>query len=85
MEEIKAAPGVLSVQTRFRHNEELTKEMIGTERQVLLRIHLIASSFKALDDLNCYVVSKLKVLDSNGKSLIQDIYNPKFLETRTYE
>jgi biotin carboxylase len=85
LEEIQAAPGVISVQTRFRHGDELTREMIGTERQVLLRIHLMASSIKALDDLNCYVVSKLKILDSSGNSLLQDIYDPTLLETRTYE
>ncbi len=83
VEEIKATPGILSVHTRFRQGEELTQEMIGTERQVLLRIHVLASSIDALDDLNCFVVSKLKVLDSNGNSLIQDIYNPKLSEARS--
>jgi len=79
---IKATPGVVSVHTRFRRNDELTNKMIGTERQVLMRIHLLASSIEALDDLNSFIVSKLKVSDSNGKSLIQDIYDPKLAEMR---
>jgi biotin carboxylase len=82
IEEIKATPGILSVHTRFCQGDELTQEMIGTERQVLLRIHLLASSIESLDDLNCFVVSKLKVLDLNGNSMIHDIYDPKLSETR---
>lgn len=74
IEAIRLDYRVISIQSRFSLGEKIEDSMIGTERQVLMRIHLLAESRSSLDQINRTVVEKLSISDENGNSLIQDIY-----------
>ena len=72
VKEIQKQEGILSIQQRFKEGEEITEDMMGTERQVLMRIHTLASSVNALDEITKFVSSHLKIQDKDGVSLIED-------------
>lgn len=67
---------VVSVHVRVKPGDNISADMIGTERQVLARFHLLADDTESLDDVNRFVVRNFSVIGNDGVSMIQDIYNP---------
>ena len=76
IDKIQGISEVISIQARFNVNDQITEEMMGTERQVLMRIHLLGETAAVIDNVNSLIANKLHIRDAEGKSLIQDIYNP---------
>jgi hypothetical protein len=76
IDEIHKISEVISIQARFSVGDQITEEMMGTERQVLMRIHLLSETEEVLDYANNLIVKKLHVMNAGGESLIQDIYKP---------
>jgi formate-dependent phosphoribosylglycinamide formyltransferase (GAR transformylase) len=78
LDKIQNNPHVISIAQRLKCGDSITDEMIDTERQVIMRIYTVASSYNEIDSVNAFVVSNLIVEDKDGKNLIQDMYKPKF-------
>jgi biotin carboxylase len=76
LDELEKIPNVIKVLNRFLPGDHLTDEMIGTERQVLMRIYTIGKSRFELDKLASYISERVRVNDIAGKNLISDIYSP---------
>jgi hypothetical protein len=76
LEELTENPNVIKILNRFYPDDELNMEMIGTERQVLMRIYTFGMSELELDATCHYISETLKVLDDKGNSLISDLYFP---------
>jgi biotin carboxylase len=76
LDELGKIPNVIKVLKRFLPGDHLTEEMIGTERQVLMRIYTIGTSLIELDKLARFISEIVRVNDIAGKSMISDIYSP---------
>jgi biotin carboxylase len=67
---------LISVHWRVKLGDKISEEMIGTERQVLARFHLLAQNTESLNEINSHIVNSLVVRDKEGVSMIQDIFSP---------
>jgi hypothetical protein len=76
LDELGKIPNVIKVLNRFLPGDHLTDEMIGTERQVLMRIYTIGTSLFELDRLARFISERVRVNDIAGRSLISDVYSP---------
>lgn len=76
LEEIIEKANVLKILNRFLPGDELSEDMIGTERQVLMRIYTFAKSEIELDEITHYISETVQVIDCEGISLISDLYIP---------
>lgn len=76
VEEILLKPNVLKVLIRFAPGDHLSEDMIGTERQVLMRIYTFGKTQKEIDELNHYIAETIRVIDHQGDSLISDLFVP---------
>ena len=76
LDELGKIPNVIKVLNRFLPGDHLTEEMIGTERQVLMRIYTIGSSRFELDRVALFISERVRVNDIAGRSLISDVYSP---------
>jgi hypothetical protein len=76
LDKLVERPSVLKILTRFLPGEHLSEDMIGTERQVLMRIYTLSKSEIELDETTRYISETVRVIDHNGNSLISDIYIP---------
>jgi hypothetical protein len=76
LEEITKKPNVIKILNRFLPGNHLTEDMIGTERQVLMRFYTIGKSEFELDEINRYISDTIQVIDHEGMSLIADLYVP---------
>ena len=79
VQQIRELPELVSIQARLKIGDKISVDAIGTERQVLFRIHLLGDSRLAVDLANQFIVENLKVLDVSGQSLIQDIFVPTMI------
>lgn len=77
LEIIKSDKQVHFVLQRFSAGDEVTEEMLGTERQVFSRIYLEADSIVALEEKIKIYKNQLKVLDQNGNNMILYWMDPK--------
>jgi hypothetical protein len=73
-EEISSIPQVIKILNRFKAGDEITLDMVGTERQVICRIYTIAASEEELDLVAKEISSNIEILDVAGINLIADIY-----------
>jgi hypothetical protein len=76
LEEITKKPNVIKILNRFLPGDHLSEDMIGTERQVLMRIYTVGKSEFELDEINRYISETIQVIDHEGMSLIADLYVP---------
>ena len=76
LEEIIEKANVLKILNRFLPGDELSEDMVGTERQVLMRIYTFAKSEIELDDISHCISETVQVIDCEGISLISDLYIP---------
>jgi biotin carboxylase len=77
VEEILSKPNVLKILNRFSPGDLLSEDMIGTERQVLMRIYTFGKTQIELDEINHFIAETIQVIDQNGDSLISDLFVPK--------
>jgi biotin carboxylase len=76
MEAIRSDPAVIFVMQRFRCGETVTPSMVGTERQVLARVYVVAETETALLGAIERINRKLKVTDTTGSDMIVAHYRP---------
>jgi hypothetical protein len=69
-------PNVIKVLSRFLPGDQLSEDMVGTERQVLMRIYTVGKSEFELDEINRYISETIQVIDREGISLLADLYVP---------
>lgn len=76
LEKITVIPNVIKILSRFLPGDQLSEDMVGTERQVLMRIYTVGKSEFELDEINRYISETIQVIDREGISLIADLYVP---------
>ena len=73
---IKSDDNVSFVMERFKENDTIEPNMIGTERQVFARIYLQCNEFEILKAKILKFQQILEINDTNGENLIIDWVNP---------
>lgn len=77
---IKNHSDVSYVIERFNVGEEITSDMIGTERQVFLRVFMKSPNRKVLRSVIQDFQNRLKVTGEAGENLLMPALNPNFIE-----
>ena len=77
---IKNHSDVSYVIERFTENDEITADMIGTERQVFLRVFMKSPNRKVLRSVIQDFQNLLKVTGTNGENLLMPSLNPALIE-----
>lgn len=80
LEYIYGSPFVRYYVKRFDVGDEVTSDMIGTERQVFLRLFLKCSNKSELKNVIRDFQSKLRVEDINGENLLLPSLDTDFIE-----
>jgi biotin carboxylase len=79
LDSILQDPCVVFVLQRFNEGEEVTVDMVGTERQVLARIHMVGGSGEQLAEKVIQFRRDLNVSDTLGNDMIVDWLDPALL------
>ena len=77
---IKNHSDVSYVIERFAEGDEITSDMIGTERQVFLRVFLKSPNRKVLRSVIQDFQNRLQVTGENGENLLMPPLNPNLIE-----
>ena len=77
---IKNHSDVSYVIDRFADGDEITPDMIGTERQVFLRVFLKSPNRKVLRSVIQDFQNRLKVTGTKGENLLMPALNPDYIE-----
>jgi hypothetical protein len=73
---LRRDPSVVFVLQRFAEGDTVSTEMVGTERQVLARVYVVAESDAALIAKVAETLRLVKVRDAAGQDLIVDRVDP---------
>lgn len=76
LDQIKNDKSVSFVMERFKENDTIEPEMIGTERQVFARIYVQSYLFDELKEKIYKFKNILKIKDTNGVNMIIDWIDP---------
>lgn len=79
LDSIRKDPCVVFVLQRFSEGDQVTVDMVGTERQVLARIYMVADSSEQLAEKVEQFGRDLRVVDSDGNNMIVDWLDPTLL------
>lgn len=77
---IKNHSDVSYVIERFSVDDKITSDMIGTERQVFLRVFMKSPNRKVLRSVIQDFQNRLKVTGTNGENLLTSLLNPDLIE-----
>ena len=77
METISKDPSVISVIQRLAEGDRLENQMVGTERQVMARICVLAPTLPDLRHKSEQLQSQLKVFDDLGNDMVLEWVDPK--------
>jgi biotin carboxylase len=72
LDELRQDPSVAFVLQRFSVGDTVTPAMVGTERQVLSRVYVIAESDRALADKVAAIHRQVRVIDLEGNDMFVD-------------
>lgn len=72
LDAVRHDPSVTFVLQRFSEGDIVTSAMVGTERQVLARVYVIASSDQALVDKVAEIQRLVQVYDADGHDMLVD-------------
>ena len=72
LEVLNRCQNIISVLTRFDVGDYVTKFMIGTERQVFARFHVVGEDHKALERATELIHNELQVVGEHGEDMIAD-------------
>lgn len=72
LNEMNEDPNVIAVLQRMTEGDQITTDMIGTERQVLARIYVVADSLATLTRKSQELRSRLEVTGEDGQNLVLD-------------
>lgn len=70
LETIDSDPRVVANIQRMHEGDEIKKEWVGTEKQVLTRMYLVCNTKQELADTLKEYQSKVKVFDSDGNNMV---------------
>lgn len=76
LDAVSEDPSVIFTMQRFQEGDEVTAAMVGTERQVLARVYLVADTYADLVAAIHRVNDKVQVIDSRGRDMIVDRFMP---------
>lgn len=76
---------VVNILQRFKEGDIITGDMIGTEQQVIFRIHLVCDSLKEYKDTISELQNRIKVFDTLGRDMIVPGFDVSLLENKTSE
>jgi formate-dependent phosphoribosylglycinamide formyltransferase (GAR transformylase) len=76
LDHLQQMEDVLAIQTRFKKGDVVTSDMIGTERQVLARIHIKGHSVLDLRNKLARLREMLLVQDGDGQDMVVEWINP---------
>lgn len=82
LELIRQAPNVVAVLQRLRVGDLVTPEMLGTERQVMARIYVVADTVDELADTVAGIHTALQVTDEAGSDMLIDRLEPALIRSR---
>jgi len=85
IDEIAIMDGVFNIVQRFNIGDKITKEMIGTERQVFARIYISIKQISNFEVLVLSIKHKLKVLDTDENDLVLDFFEDIINEVKNNE
>ena len=71
-EDILAMPEIIDATIKAAPGDEITKDMIGTLGQIVVRIFFTADSLDECLDIIENVYSKIKIIDQDGNNMILD-------------
>ena len=74
LDKIKNHKCFLDMMQRFKLKDKVKSSFTGTEKQVFARIYLASTKKKELINAINYIHKKLKILDTNNRSMILDKY-----------
>lgn len=77
---IKNHSDVSHVIERFNVGDEITSDMIGTERQVYLRVFMKSPNRKVLRSVIQDFQNRLRVVGEDGENLLMPALNPNYIE-----
>jgi biotin carboxylase len=72
--EIQSHPNVIQVLQRFNVGDLVTKEMIGTERQVFARIYTVSKTYIESADVLRFINKILSINNESGEDMVLDSY-----------
>lgn len=72
-DKIMEIPGIIDVTIKTVPGDKITKEMIGTLGQIVVRIFFTADNLEKALDIIDDVYSKIQILDENGENMILDV------------
>ena len=75
LDEIKQVPAIFQVIQRFYVGDKVSKEMIGTERQVFGRFYILADSNYELAENIIYIQNTLIVSSTNNEDMVLEIFD----------
>lgn len=76
IDKIKSNKNVSFVMERFKENDIIEPDMIGTERQVFARIYVQCNQFEELYEIIANFKQILEIKDKNGENMIVDWISP---------
>ena len=62
---------------RFYEGDQVTAEMVGTERQVFARIYVVGDSRLEIKEVSKFIHEHLEIYDQHGDSMIVDRFYPE--------
>lgn len=74
LDAIRTHPNVIEVLQRFQPGDVVTADMIGTERQVFVRIYTTAQTPNESNQVLSFIHKTLSVLDESGTDMVLDRY-----------
>lgn len=77
LKEIKSHPNVIEVLQRFQIGDDVTPDMLGTERQVFVRIYTKAKTSEKARSVVQFIHDTLVVTNESGADMVLDRYQPK--------
>ncbi len=72
-DEILAIPEIIDVTIKAAPGDKITKKMIGTLNQIVVRIFFTAKSLDECLNIIEEVYNKIQIIDKHGKNMILDI------------
>ena len=75
LDDVQKVPAIFQIIQRLYVGDKVSKEMIGTERQVLGRFYIVADSHNEFVENIKLIQTTLKVVNTNNQDMVLEIYD----------
>ena len=79
LKKIEKDSSVIFIMQRFNEGDEVLKNMVGNEKQVLARIYIVSKTKEELVSKINSIKSNLSVIDKDDNEMIIDLLNTSLL------